>query len=414
LAQVVVVLVGEMFPACGLGCRECRNKGITITHNARCHTCSSILEQMSNATGEDQPVQQSDDPIVAPQLVVPLPPLHTVSCKFPAHTAIEERQVSSPLQDEADWDAEENDYGVPPPTMCNSPSYVAPPPIMLTMSPSIIEEHAQQEAPAAEDPDNTQRCGPKNRCIYGPARRMEENEVLRTAWWCYYCCCCGLGCTRWPAHLKFLCKCLVCRYKTEYTEEMHGLEGAWSQSHNCCRVASVCHLPPRIGTPKCVCCADHFCGNHKRGHDPESSKGSGSHEYIDTHKDDAKTSDFDFFLHESYVWCYCCCTGMGMTPGCHHLCSSKSKCGCCKCHFRSADPDEGDGDCFLLHSCWWLHSFCRIPPACTPELNPLVSCCGCKCRKPLRAHTIGPHGPGAHQHKPIVDAPYQHSMNEMR
>lgn len=253
-------------------------------------------------------------------------------------------------------------------------------------------------------------------CVYSPVIRLDENEVLRRSCWCIYCCCCGWGCSRMPLHLRLAYKCLCCQASSEYAE-CYGVDGCCSHMHSCCHCMSICHLPHIRGTPRCVCCMERFCGLMASGEDADTDRGIDKEREAEYKNDisEPRTSDFDFFLHETKVCCYCCCTGISVAP-CRHVCNVKHKYGCCKCNTSSTECLEcgsgSHGCCSMLLTCLWLQAQCRLPPSCAVDLNPIVALCGCKLRNFTRpVHTIGPHGPSARKHQPIgIATPVQQTM----
>lgn len=357
-------------------------------------------DQKSNATAEDTPVQETDAPIcsaTAERLNKQAPQSSAVTMGdinpkwmayydggWPPREVIlgpPPRGVS--VGDAADFAVEEEDESEPPPPAAGSTSNSTPgrqlsPPTSDTMS----NGPSRKELP----PDTRTCCG----CIYSPVAKMEEVEVLKKACWCVYCCCGGFGFHRWPAHLRLAYKCIACRQSFDAVE-CHGVhDGLCAQANTCCWCLSMCHLPPRRGTPRCICCNEPYCGYTQWGKDLRD------HEHAEENvAGDARVGDLDHFLHETNVLCWSCCTGCSVASACvaYHI---KYKCCCCKCKSESTCPCDGDGCCNCLLTCWWCLAQSRFPPSFKPDRNPLIGCCGCTLRKCCRsAHHIGPHGPGS-------------------
>lgn len=381
-------------------------------------SCKMFGEQLSNATAEDSPVQEADAPILSATS-------ERMSKQDPQGSSAKMDDINPKWMSCREWDG-----GWPPPTVL-----IGPPPkgVSLECAPEEVlgmfdmEEASQQPQPSAastsnaaagrqispsppsdagtnnvsnapsgksrkELPPDTRTCF--GGCIYSPVANMNEVEVLKKAFWCTYCCCGGLGCHRWPAHLRLMCKCIACRQTFESTD-CHGVhDGLCTQAHTCCCCLSICHMPPRKGTPRCILCNETFCGYSEWGKDAGDDQEGAEHN-VASDGMDARVGDLDHFLDETSVLCYSCCTGFSVVPVCEAY-HGKYKCCCCKCRFASACPCDGDGCCNCLLTCWWCLAQSRFPPTLKPDLNPLIGCCGCKLRKCCRvAHTIGPHGPGS-------------------
>lgn len=236
--------------------------------------------------------------------------------------------------------------------------------------------------------------------------RMDEVTVLKRACWCLYCCCCGLGCHGRRARPRIACKCVLCRMSSESTTKCtDSHDGCCAQSQSCCCCLSICHLMPRPGSPCCICCNE-ICCLH-RGQD--TTKDEDNEKYYKTVADDGtdfRASDFDHFMSETNVLCFLCCTGCA-TARSLSVYHGKQKCCCCKCKFSTTLPNL-HGCCNALCTCWWCLAQCRFPPRCSPALNPIVECCGCKLRKE-RKHAIGPGC--VNKHAPIGMAPHQQQMS---
>jgi len=346
---------------------------------AECHKCKQALDQISNATGEDGADQECGDEPIWDRRYAEFIKLEVAEVDVASAVEVTREEPPDPRQM----------------TALSSMCTQAPPDVEA----AIVEEkppvpQIMAELPRQQASEEKHCCGEK--CIYGPVIRLDEKEILRRSCWCVYCCCAGVGCTRVPVHLRLLCNCLCCRHSSE-SAACYGLDGCCSSSLTCRCCMSASHWPPIRGTPLCICCQEQFCGNHMKGEDTASGRGIDANRGM--HDIDHQTSDVDFFLHETTVCCYVCCAGIAASQGSDgHFLDVRNKCCCCKC---SVSNSCDEGCCSLLLTCWWLTAQCRVPPACSRDLNPIVGLCGCRLRNlTTPKHGIGPHGRGGNKHAP--------------
>merc|ERR1712139_246103 len=161
-------------------------------------------------------------------------------------------------------------------------------------------------------------------------------------------------------------KCICCRETCESTACV-GKDGCIG----CLCSLAYCHfllqLPPRIGSPKCICCGEIMFGLHRSG----------------LPKSDNPDRDHDILL-EGFSPLHCYCVGCSCKPSMAHCTQCLSKCCCCHFVCESALPTDNDGLLFSLCTCSQLYCQCRVPPK--RENNPFCACCGLRLRKKESSH----------------------------
>lgn len=214
--------------------------------------------------------------------------------------------------------------------------------------------------------------------------RMDELEVLDKAWWCCYFLCGGCGATEEPANTHFISKCICCRQTCEYVDpNAENTEGSCSFVHTCCCSVYLCQWPFREHTPVCICCASPCCGWHgkTRTGAQKKKKEVNRHDVTDG---EVPPSMFDHVLQDTCMLWYCCGCGVACAGTILELYESFNKCACCRCTLGFSPPFAEDGCCAHLINCGRFHSQCYFPIK--KESNPLIACCGTRCRK------VHPHG----------------------
>lgn len=239
---------------------------------------------------------------------------------------------------------------------------------------------ASVDFPPIEDP-KTKRKKPRDTDNVGCFRlcgaethekvMVDEMELLKKGWWCFYCCCSGCGCGPLYPSL-FDAKCLCCRQACS-TAPCFGLEGCLSCVVSCCCCHSLCQLPPRNETPKCMCCNEMWGDLHR---------GQGEQDKVDPFQ------TFDHIFAEAFMLTYCFCCGFAVSSSqLGECCAHFYKCCCCKvqCDIGMPAPDDL---CTYFGVCCCVFSQCRCPPK--REGNPLLGLCGFRFRKELpRANSSG-------------------------
>jgi hypothetical protein len=212
---------------------------------------------------------------------------------------------------------------------------------------------------------------------------MDEQAVLRDASWCLFVGCCGCG-SGPPATYRFLDKCCCCRQSCEPAEIAK--DGCCSCICSICACHGLCQFPPRIGTPRFVCCGETYCNLHTRGTEAKRTEVDANHIY-------------DHVLNEGFAPAYCWCCGFSCKQESMALIMNLCKFACCRCKCETASPLEEDGMTYVLSTCANLYCICRCPPR--YEHNPICGIAGCR----LKTHR--------HQHAVdgVLSAPAQQEMS---
>merc|ERR1712232_524083 len=102
---------------------------------------------------------------------------------------------------------------------------------------------------------------------------------------------------------------------------------------------------------------------------------------------------WDFLLYDTrnFVPCYCSHWGCIAHQTFMGFAKSHTKCGGCLARCSCGPPldfgEDGCGEettCQALCSCWQLRGQFMCPPLEPRVGNPIIACCGWKCRKPSR------------------------------
>lgn len=336
------------------GCEvdECKKAG------AKCRK-DLVHAGASCTTGEDKPVQLADDPIL-----FSVPPWLKEESKSAGSSRSSSMQATpEPAIREPAMVVED------PPPMGEAES------IRSDIQQAQVFPIGAADGPAEHEVQERRCCG--EWCVLSPVRRIGVEQVMRDAHWCCYLFCCGISCDRnAPADFRLVQRCICCSYRCEDVE-CQSLEGYCGSMLNCCCCVTLCQIPPRHGSPRCICCGENRCGTSWNKKEAETAIRVAQGIEL------PRTSNFEFFMFEHDVCCYLCCCGLGVTSKekgktkCSWLAESDAKCCCLRCGLEATSCSSKNCNAWL--SCMWLIALCSFPPE--KLNNPIVSCCGCKCRK---------------------------------